>query len=225
MTRSIAGIEVEIIRKNIRSMNLSVRPDGTVRLSAPRLMPNAMIDMFVRSRLEWIHANQQKQAERNANGALEYETGETIYVWGRACTLRVAYRGRNSMIIEEDGTAVLTVRADSTRERREAFVKEWYRNELTDAVEQLLPKWERITNLHPSGWQSKDMSTRWGTCNTKTKKIWLNVRLAQHPPECLEYVILHELTHLRIRNHSTEFYAAVAQYMPDWKQRKKLLNK
>ena len=65
------------------------------------------------------------------------------------------------------------------------------------------------------------MKTRWGTCNTVTGKIWLNLQLAKKPLICLEYVILHELTHLKVRNHGKDFIAVMDRYMPDWQTIKK----
>ena len=102
-------------------------------------------------------------------------------------------------------------------------MNEWYRKELSERVNYLLPKWETYTGLKCSSWQSKVMKTRWGTCNTKTKKIWLNVRLAEHPAECLEYVILHELAHTRVPNHGADFKAILTEYMPDWRTVKRRL--
>lgn len=87
-----------------------------------------------------------------------------------------------------------------------------------------LPKWEKITGLYCNSWQTKYMTTRWGTCNTNTRKIWFNLQLAKKPIECLEYVVLHELAHLKVRNHGKDFIAIMDQYMPYWRETKKLLN-
>ena len=91
-------------------------------------------------------------------------------------------------------------------------------------VKKYLPKWERITGLQCSSWQSKYMTTKWGTCNTTTGKIWLNLQLAKKPIECLEYVILHELVHLRVRNHGSEFVAEMNRYLQNWREIRKQLN-
>lgn len=68
------------------------------------------------------------------------------------------------------------------------------------------------------------MLTRWGTCNSKAKRIWINLQMVEKPLECLEYVILHELTHLKISNHGKDFIAHMDKYMPDWKDKRTLLN-
>ena len=133
-----------------------------------------------------------------------------------------SYKG-NALALSGD-KALLTVRKESTAKQREAFVNEWYRGLLKEQIEKYLPLWEQRTGLHCSAWQTKYMTTRWGTCNTKTGKIWLNLQLAKKPPECLEYVILHELTHLKIRNHGDDFVAYMDEHMPYWREIRKKLN-
>lgn len=226
MYKRICGIDLEIEKKDIKNLHLYILPpDGRVKITAPRRMSEAVIERFVLDKLDWITKKRAQVMSRRENAAAGYRTGDTVYVWGTPYTLTVERGARNTLIIEESGTAVLMLREDADEEKRADIVKEWYRRELKDAAPPLIKKWADITGLRPSSWQTKDMRTRWGTCNTRTGKIWLNVRLAQHPPECLEYVILHELAHLRVPNHGAEFYAILDSFMPDWKRRKKLLNK
>ena len=104
-------------------------------------------------------------------------------------------------------------------------LKEWYRPILKAKIAELLPALEAQTGLYCSEWRVKDMKNRWGSCNITKKRIWLNLKLVQYPPECLEYVILHELIHLKVPNHSAAFYAELDQYMPDWQMRRKILNR
>ena len=225
MQIQIADISVEIVKKEIKNMHLSVLPpDGKVRVSAPLAMPDEAITMFVRTKLGWIRKQQAKFEAQPRQSQREYVPGETLYVWGRQYFLQVAYSYKGNSLVLDGNQAILTVRKESTANQREAFVSEWYRGLLKAEVEKYLPKWEKITGLHCSSWQSKYMTTRWGTCNTNTRKIWLNLQLAKKPIECLEYVILHELAHLKVKNHGLEFIAILDQHMPQWRERKMLLN-
>lgn len=225
MQIQIADISVEIVKKNIKNMHLSVLPpDGRVRVSAPLSMPDEAITMFVRTRLGWIRKQQAKFEAQPRQSEREFVSGETLYVWGRQYFLQVEYSYKGNSLALDGNKAVLTVRKESTVKQREAFVNEWYRSLLKAEVEKYLPKWERITGLYCSSWQSKYMTTRWGTCNTNTRKIWLNLQLAKKPIECLEYVILHELAHLKVKNHGATFVAILDQYMPYWRELKKQLN-
>lgn len=225
MQIQIADISVEIVKKEIKNMHLAVLPpDGKVRVSAPLAMPDEAIAMFVRTKLGWIRKQQAKFEAQPRQSQREYVSGETLYVWGHQYFLQVAYSYKGNSLVLDGNQAILTVRQESTAKQREAFVNEWYRGLLKAEVEKYLPKWEKITGLHCSSWQSKYMTTRWGTCNTNIRKIWLNLQLAKKPIECLEYVILHELAHLKVKNHGSEFIAILDQHMPQWRERKMLLN-
>ena len=110
----------------------------------------------------------------------------------------------------------------SEEERKELL--ERYREFLRPKLEEYLAFWGRQTGLHPEKWQMRDMKTRWGSCNPRTKKLWFSVGLAEKPDECIEYVVLHELAHLKIANHGADFKAFLSQFMPDWRVRQKQLN-
>jgi predicted metal-dependent hydrolase len=220
----ISGIPIEVYKKNIKNMHLYVKPpDGNVVLSAPLSMSDEVIERFLRTKVSWIkrqismYESQPRQSER------EYVSGETLYVWGKQYYLHVNYGGKNSLILIGD-TAELTVRKNSTALQRGSFVREWYRDLLKADVERVMPKWEAITGLKAVSWQTKYMSSRWGSCNTETGKIWLNVQLAKKTPECLEYIILHELIHLVEKNHSKQFIRMMDKYMPMWREIRTKLN-
>ena len=221
----ISDIQIEIIKKDIKNMHLSVLPpDGKVRVSAPNNLSDESIIMFVKTKLGWIKKQQEKFELQPRQSEREYVSGETLYVWGHQYFLQVEHnQKKNSLVIEGD-RAILTVRKESTAKQREKFVNEWYRSLLKTEVEKYLPKWEAITGLYCDSWQSKYMITKWGTCNTSTRKIWLNLQLAKKPIECLEYVILHELAHLKVKNHGPDFVAILDLHMPYWRECKKMLN-
>lgn len=221
----VSGIPVEVVKKKIKNMHLSVLPpDGKVRVSAPETLSDESITMFVRTKVGWIRKQQAKFEMQPRQSERQYVSGETLYVWGRQYFLQVEYSYKGNSLVLSGDKAILTVRRESTAKQREGFVNEWYRALLKKEVEKYLPKWETITGLRCSSWQSKYMTTKWGTCNTSTGKIWLNLQLAKKPIECLEYVILHELAHLKVPNHGTEFVAILDQHMPYWRERKKCLN-
>lgn len=221
---NISGIPIEVCKKDIKNMHLYVKPpNGNVVVSAPLTMSDEAIERFVRTKASWIKKqvakfdNQPRQSER------EYVSGETLFVWGKRHYIQTEYGNKNSLVLSGD-RAVLTARKESTAEHRENFVREWYRELLKAEIARLLPKWEKATGLKATGWQTKYMTTRWGTCNTKTGKIWLNLQLAKKTPECLEYVILHELVHLVEKTHNERFVSLMDKYMPMWREVKTTLN-
>ena len=221
----ISDIQIEIIKKDIKNMHLSVLPpDGKVRVSAPNNLSDESIIMFVKTKLGWIKKQQEKFELQPRQSEREYVSGETLYVWGHQYFLQVEYNQKKNSLVLVGNKAILSVRKESTAKQREKFVNEWYRSLLKTEVEKYLPKWEALTGLYCDGLQSKYMTTKWGTCNTSTRKIWLNLQLAKKPIECLEYVILHELAHLKVKNHGPDFVAILDLHMPYWRECKKMLN-
>lgn len=221
---NISGISIEVCKKRIKNMHLYVKPpNGHVTVSAPHSMSDEAIERFVRTKASWIKKqvakfnNQLRQSDR------EYVSGETLYVWGKQYYLKTEYGNKNSLALSGD-KAILTVRQESTTGQRDNYVRKWYRSLLKAEVARLLPKWELATGLKPTGWQTKYMTTRWGSCNTRTGKIWLNLQLAKKTPECLEYVILHEVVHLLEKKHNGRFIALMDRYMPMWREIRVTLN-
>ena len=119
------------------------------------------------------------------------------------------------------GIVYLKAAAASTVHQREHFLNEWYRSQLRQAIPAVMEKYERVVGVRAKEWRIKNVKTRWGTCNTVKSRIWLNLQLAKMPPECLEYVVAHELTHLLEPSHNQRFYALMDSFYPDWRSVKK----
>ena len=221
----ISGIPIDIQKKNIKNMHLQIKPpDGHVVISAPLSMDDKAIEVYARTNLSWIKKQIEKFQQQPRSAKRQYVSGETMYIWGKQYYLSfVPDAQKNSFEIQGD-KVILSMREDSTVKQRENYVREQYRSLLKVEIERLLPKWEQITELHCESWQTKYMVTRWGTCNTEKKKLWFNLQLAQKPIECLEYVILHELIHLRERTHNSTFIAYMDIYMKNWRAVRKELN-
>lgn len=225
MQIDVSGMKIELILKNVKNINLSVKPDGSVSVSAPILMPKNKIIEFISSKADWIKRHQEKFLRTTPIQKYErsYNTGETIYLWGEPYELVVESGQRNNVFVCENAILLLR-RQNGTIEQREKQLNEWYREQLKEKVTGIISTWEDKTGLKCSSWQIKNMKTRWGTCNTKTKKIWISLQLAKKPIICLEYVILHELVHTRVGNHGKDFKLIMDKYMPEWRDIRKMLN-
>lgn len=225
MQRTIDGLSVTIVRKSIKNMHLRVlSPDGEIQITAPNRLPLSQIDRFVREKRGWIEARQQQLAERPAATNPAFADGQTVYLWGGSYTLRLEEASRGRSALQRGQEIVLSVHPEDDTSQRESLLNDFYREALSERIAARLPLWEARTGLHPSAWQIKNMKTRWGTCNTATRKIWLNLQLAKQPPVCLDYVIAHELTHLRYPGHGQDFQAFLTRAMPNWPEVRKALN-
>ena len=222
---TVAGIEATILRKSVKNLRVTiVPPDGEVRVSAPKLMPEALIRAFLAEKAGWICTHAEKVRKAHANEPKDYKSGETVRLFGQVYPLCVLENQKKNGVTLEADRIVLSLRGDAPKEKREVILNEWLRERLKAEIEHFLPLWSGYTGLVPSAWAVRDMTSRWGSCNTKTRKINLNLQLVHYPLQCLEYVILHELCHIRVHGHGADFKALLDRYMPDWKARKKLLN-
>lgn len=225
-------IPVEVQRRRKKNLSLYVKaPEGTVLVTAPYGVSDREIEAFVTAKASWIRKHVARMQRSRQRAERELVTGEIISVWGTDYDLEVRSGSRYGIsLVEGNETlsdvpkAIMTVREDDDKEKRKACLDRFYKNQLKERVEELLPQWEERTGLHCSGWSQRTMKTRWGSCNTRTNHLNFNTRLAEYPSVCLEYVILHELAHTKVPNHGPEFKAIEDNFMPDWRQVRNLLN-
>ncbi|MDO5785116.1 MAG: SprT family zinc-dependent metalloprotease [Eubacteriales bacterium] len=221
----INGIPVTVDRRNIKSLNLYVKPpDGKVRVSAPMRTGDRTIRAFVQSHVDWIQKQQENM--RASFPQHKYVTGETVLVFGEQVPLFVidATSKRTCGARLEERRLVLTVPAESTVEQREKLLRSWQREQLKEIADGMLQRWAKLMYVQVNEWHIKRMKTKWGSCNFHAHRIWLNLALAEQPVECVEYVVVHELCHLLEPSHSTRFWNLMTQYLPDWKERRTRLN-
>lgn len=223
----IAGIAVQLIRKRIKYLNLTVYPpDGRVRVSAPLRASERDIRDFVLSRRAWIEHQQTRARQLPAAPVHRYETGEAHPFRGEHHRLEVLPSDGRRARVEHDAderVIRLVAPAESSRAEREKLLERWYRDELVRLVPPTLARWESITGVEANAWGVKRMKTKWGTCNTRAKRIWISLELIKKPPICLDYIMVHELTHLHEPGHGPRFKALMDRFMPDWRVHRETL--
>ena len=224
-TLKIEGFPVCVTRKKIRHLYIRLKPPaGEVCVSAPLRMDDDSIRRAVIARKAWIAAKQSEICARPVPERPSFAQGEIHYVEGRPYPLLVSENsGREQVSLTVNGISLET-RSEATRARREQLLDRWYRQELEKPLPQLLSKWEPVLGVNTAEWRIRKMKTRWGSCNIKARRICLNLALAKQPPECLEYVLVHELLHLLERRHNERFYQLMDNYLPDWRRRRERLN-
>lgn len=215
----IDGIEIEVIRKNIKNMNLYILPpDGRVRITAPLKMKESTIRNFAASKLAWIKKHREKYLKHKP-AEKRYESGEVHCYLGREYLLNVipADGKQRVEICVEEKRINMFVRGSSTPEQRKKMLDEWYRSRLKELLPGMIDKWEKIMGVKVNSFGVKLMKTRWGTCNRNTGKIWVNLDLARRDLKFLEYIVVHEMTHLIEKYHNKRFYSYMDKFMPGWK--------
>lgn len=218
-TIELDGLEICIKKKKMKHMYLRVLPpDGRVLVTAPNSFSDAMIKEFVFSKRCWIMEQRKRFESQKGSEKHQYVTGERLDLWGKEYELLVQESTRPYQVLLSGERIVMQIGKDSTIEQREQLLNEWYRIQLKQAMPAVLQKCEEMTGLFVNEWRIKNMRTRWGTCNVAKKRIWLNLQLVKKSPECLEYVVVHELVHLLERGHNARFYGYMSQFYPNWKE-------
>jgi hypothetical protein len=222
----INELTISVTQKNIKNLRLIVHPpNGQVCISAPLFVDSEMIKHFVLSKFDWIKKQQAKIHLRSFPANQEFVSGEKHYFQGKVYTLDIISHAKSPKIeVKNDSNLILYVKPTSQISQRISLVRSWYRKYLNDVIPNYIKHWEPILNVQVQQWGIKLMKTRWGSCNIRAKRIWLNLELAKKDPLCLEYVIVHEMIHLLEPNHGPRFIALMDQFLPNWKTLKDKLN-
>jgi len=222
----VGGISIDVVFKNIKNVHLSVYPPmGRVRIAAPARMSLDTIRLYAIAKLDWIKKQQKKLQGQERETPREYLDRESHFVWGRRYLLKVKEAAQTPTVELKHNQMILTVRPGAGKEKREAVVSAWYREQLRIATAPLIAKWEPLMDVKSRRIFVQRMKTKWGSCNPHRRNIRLNSELARKSPECLEYVIVHELVHLLEPSHNQRFVALMDQFMPQWRQFRDELNR
>ena len=226
----IRGIEVEIVRKDIKHLHLGVYPpEGRVRVAAPLRLDDDAVRLAIISRLAWIRRKQAEFEGQDRQSRREYVTGESHYFEGRRYRLDVVVSSGPTGIRLRDNAwiemRVHSSNARDARDAREAMMYAWYRARLRERIPAMVANWEPRIGVTVDDWRIRRMKTRWGTCNPEAARLWLNSELAKKPVSCLEYVLVHEMIHLVERGHTDRFRRILDRVMPGWQIRLDELNR
>jgi len=241
---TVDGVAIEVTRKKVKHLRLTVYPsDGRVCMSAPLRADDETVRQAIVARLAWIKRHLARSGGQVVPAPREYVSGETHDFFGTGHLLNVIeYDGPGRVIRrhgdEADHTYLrpaplaqarppvidLYVRSGSDANRRAAVLAAWYRAELKAQIPPLLAKWQPVIGVEAAAWGVKAMRTRWGSCNSTARRVWLNLELAKKAPHLLEYVLVHELVHLLERGHGDRFKAHMDRFLPGWRQMRAELN-
>lgn len=225
-TIQLGNIAVDVVQKDIRNIHLSVYPpNGTVRISAPIRTNPETIRVFAISKLDWIRQQQKKLQTQVREAPREYLNRESHYIWGKRYLLEVIERDRPPKVELKHSKVVLQVRPETDRTSKQIALDTFYRQQLKKAIPPLITKWEKLMGISLEGFTVRQMKTKWGSCSPELKTIRLNLELAKKPPICLEYVIVHEMTHILEPTHNHRFVDWMDRFLPNWKSCRDDLNR
>jgi len=207
---------IKVVRKNIKNVYMRVLRNGEIVVSSPKLMPGEALRDFVSSKGEWLKKAVERAEERQAEKCDLFDGGR-IFILGKEYCLHVVSGKRNEFYV--DGNTVnVSVKGCASEENIKGIVLSAYRQMLEEILPEMIEGCQTKSGITASEWRLKNMKTRWGSCNTKKKRIWLSVWLASKKYEFIEAVMLHELTHIKEKGHGKGFYALLEGYCPDYRK-------
>ncbi|MED4869538.1 MULTISPECIES: M48 family metallopeptidase [Geobacillus] len=222
------GISFLLERKPVKNVNLRITPDMTVIVSANEQVPLDFILEFVKQKAAWILKNIQffEDAQPEVQSDREYVSGESFKYLGKQYRLRVEEREAEGVKCYR-GFIYLYVKDQQDFKRKERLFGQWLRSRAELIFNESLEKMYALVqkyNVKKPKLMIRTMKARWGSCLRDSHAILLNFELIKAPKYCIDYVVLHELIHFIHKNHDHQFYSFLSALMPDWKQRKAILD-
>jgi len=222
---TVRGIDVDVIHKDIKNLHIGVYPPmGRVRVAAPQRLDDGQVRLAVIQRLPWIKKQREQLRAAPRQTEREMVTGESDYVWGVRRRLKVVERPGRPHIEVDGDRLVLYVPPTTSAEARRQCLDRWYREQLRHVLPDLIAQWETEMDVVVPKWTIRRIKTKWGSCNRETRHLWFNVELAKKHPDCLEYIVVHVITHYFERNHTAQFAGLMDSSLPDWRSRRDQLN-
>ena len=206
-------------RKNMKNIYLKVEKNADVVVSAPPRTPNYIIKKLIQENIDEIKLR-RNNILTNGYTVKQYVTGEKHIIFGKEIVLEVRLGNKNVVKLSDD--KIILVIKDKDQDRGQ-IVMSYLRKVLYNKALEFINRYEKIMGVHAEQLRIKKMKTRWGTCNIEAKRIWINYELIKYPIECLEHIVVHELTHLLETNHTPRFYALLGKYYPNFRENDKLI--
>lgn len=218
-------IEVELTFKDIKNVHLRVHPPvGRVTLSAPKNMDIELLRVYVSTKLAWIRREKKKIISQKREPEYLYISNESHYFFGKRYLLLVTESDAKSQVILHHSKIEIVVPDKNDKKAIKKKLYEWYRKQLRLFLQTTIELYKNKMNVSPENFGIRKVKTKWGSCNDSAKTLWFNIELAKKPKDCIEYVVVHELVHLKERNHNKNFILLMNKYLPNWQLRKKELN-
>jgi predicted metal-dependent hydrolase len=228
----VGNYRIEVEFRQVKALRMTIYPpragdsppEGRIRVSAPLRTSRQFIQNFVASKADWIEKHRAR-FRGNPGGFSLSRDREILYVWGRPHRLELIERQGRPRIEAGEGRMLIYVRPGDGLEAGQKLLDRWYRRLLKEAASRLVPLWASRLGVSVQRIYYRKMKSHWGSCNYTKKTIRLNTELAKKAPQCLEYVILHEIVHILEPSHNRNFYRLMDAWLPAWKTIRKQMNR
>jgi predicted metal-dependent hydrolase len=224
-TITLGTLSVAVTRRAVKHVHLAVYPpDGAVTVVAPLNTRTPVVRAFVATKLRWIRDRQAQLRAQAREAPRDFVTRESHYLWGKRYLLRVVEQDAKPGVRLTHREIVLSVRPRSSREKRAKVLHAWYKEVLRQEVQRLVQQWQPRLGVRVKRYFLQRMKTKWGSCSRSRGHIRLNTELAKKPKDLLEFVVVHEMLHLRVSTHGKRFVQLMDEHYPSWREARQELN-
>ena len=212
------GLRYELVRSRNRkkTLTLQIKPDGTVVLLVPYRISRSEADGFFRQKEDWVRRKLAERSARPGPGERRFAPGEEFLYHGEPYPLKLGATGSGSPLSLSCG--VFLLRPDRLDQARETLIK-WYRDQARRELPERVALYGRRADLVPTGITITSALSRYGSCSARDR-LSFSWRIIMAPYPVMDYVILHELAHIREKNHSGKFWAFLETLLPDYRERR-----
>jgi predicted metal-dependent hydrolase len=223
----IGGFSVEVVKKAIKNIHLSVHPpEGRLRVAVPSTTRDSAVRLLIIKKLPWIKKQIRSFESQERQSPPKFVSGESVFFRGLRYRLNVVYHTSPSKVAIQGKSRInLLLKNGTSQPQKQLVFTKWFRQDLRNRIEPMLSQWEVQLGVQVKAWTIRKMRTKWGSCNPETRKVTFNLELAKKDDKCLEYVIIHELVHLLERKHNDRFIAHLDRVMPRWRSFRAELNR
>lgn len=227
---ALADWDLDILFKSIKHIYFRIYPEKRlIRISAPKRVNRRELDRVIQGKLPWLEAQVRRLENRRQQAVstptpFQYTTGEVHTVAGVSHALRRVH-GRAGVELSSDGELILSAPDGIDTAGLAKILEHWHRRDLLDRAREMVTHWEPVMGVQVNELRIRRMKTRWGSCNIRVGRIWLNLALAHAHPQLLEYVVVHEMVHLLEAGHNRRFYGFMDRFLPSWRVSKDQLNR
>lgn len=207
--------DVFVTKKYTRAVRISLTSKGKFTLTCPTTFSNFEVLSFINSKKPWL----DEKFTAYKNSSIKFYDGKNALIFGTKYPVEIFNGAKFSY---KFNGKVLSVTKRSNTLPKDAVTRA-LKDVLTDYLTIKVSEYNTKTGLYNDGFTVKNVTSIWGSCNVKTGKLTFSFKLLSKPKICTDYIVVHELCHLKVRGHQKDFWSLVAKFMPDYREREKLL--
>jgi len=207
----------KLIRSKRRTIALIIERDGSLTVRAPMRAPHAAIETFVQQKTDWITRTREKMKSVQPILGKQYIDGEKFLLLGSSFDLKLVGLQKHSLHFNSG----FTLRSAAQTKGEQVFTR-WYKERALEIISERVKQYSQQYNFTPKQVKISSAKTRWGSCSS-SGTLNFTWRLVMAPLDVIDYVVVHELVHLRVKDHSSKFWKAVEAIYPEYKKQRKWL--